>query len=499
MRVCQLVVVSLGLLGSLASVGGANPASASGDPARSGISVSGNRLVDGDGNAIRVIGVNRSGAEYACMRGWGIFDGPTDAASTQVIRSWHANAVRLGLNEDCWLGINGVPPAYGGLNYQHAVIAYVNDLTANGMYVILDLHWSAPGVVQATSLRAMPDADHSSAFWQSVATAFIDNHNVLFDVFNEPFGVGWDCWRDGCAYPGGVDTVPWQTVGTQSLVNTIRATGATQPILLGGLAFANDLSGWRSHEPDDPLGQLVASFHVYPFNPCNDQSCWDDRVVPLAAAVPVIVGEVGSDWTPPYSDAMALELLEWSDTHYLSYLGWTWNTWGGGGDALLTTYAGEVTSWGADFRAHIAGVAVPRARLLVEANRLYSQQGLEPALDLYEQVLNTPPSEEESPTAYAAIDGLARFREVVGLTAAGREDEARQRLTSLIERDPDGSLARLATQFWDQYGMTVSARAACAQLAPQVATQAGPVLIILRSVGVDVLHDQLCVLPFGVS
>ena len=46
--------------------------------AQNGIRVSGNHLVDGDGMRIRLIGVNRSGAEYACIRGWGIFEGPVD-------------------------------------------------------------------------------------------------------------------------------------------------------------------------------------------------------------------------------------------------------------------------------------------------------------------------------------------------------------------------------------------------------------------------------------
>ena len=41
--------------------------------------------------------------------------------------------------------------------------------------------------------RQMPGDDHSVDFWRSVATTFLDNPNVLFDAFNEPFGVDWDC------------------------------------------------------------------------------------------------------------------------------------------------------------------------------------------------------------------------------------------------------------------------------------------------------------------
>src|SRR2546430_15526310 len=78
------------------------------------IAVSGNHLVDGNGQVIQLRGVNRSGAEYACIQGWGIFDGPSDAAAVQAISSRHTNAVRVPLNEDCWLNINMGQYPYGG-------------------------------------------------------------------------------------------------------------------------------------------------------------------------------------------------------------------------------------------------------------------------------------------------------------------------------------------------------------------------------------------------
>src|SRR5437762_12611611 len=89
------------------------------------ISVAGNHLVNGDGTAIRLLGVNRSGTEYACIQGWGIFDGPSDATSVAAMAAWHINAVRIPLNEDCWLNINGVNPDYAGSSYQAALQSYV--------------------------------------------------------------------------------------------------------------------------------------------------------------------------------------------------------------------------------------------------------------------------------------------------------------------------------------------------------------------------------------
>ncbi len=82
------------------------------------IGVRGNHLIDGRGETVRLLGVNRSGAEYECVEGDGIFDGPTDRASIRAMKSWHINAVRLPLNESCWLGINGVDPALSGATYR---------------------------------------------------------------------------------------------------------------------------------------------------------------------------------------------------------------------------------------------------------------------------------------------------------------------------------------------------------------------------------------------
>lgn len=111
-----------GLWLSASPVHGARPAAG----AVSGLHVIGNRIVNGAGQTVRLLGVDRSGAEFACIQGWGIFDGPVDNASILVMASWHINAVRVPLNEDCWLGINGAAPAYSGANYRSAITAFVN-------------------------------------------------------------------------------------------------------------------------------------------------------------------------------------------------------------------------------------------------------------------------------------------------------------------------------------------------------------------------------------
>ena len=312
-----------------------------------GVSVNGSVLVGASGGPLRLLGVDRSGSEYACVQGWGIFDGPSDAASVAAIGSWHANAVRVPLNEDCWLGINGVNPSYGGSNYRTAIVNFVSELNSAGMVAILDLHWSAPGATLALGQQVMADADHSPTFWASVATAFKNNPGVIFDLYNEPHDISWSCWLNGCVTQAG-----WQAAGMQSLIDAVRSTGATQPVMVAGLGWAGDLSGWLANEPVDPDHQLIASAHIYNFSACNTPACWDQTIAPVAAAVPVITGEIGeNDCASGFIDSY----MSWADAHDISYLAWAWNTAGCNTfPALVNTYAGTPTPYGTGYQTHLA-------------------------------------------------------------------------------------------------------------------------------------------------
>ena len=94
---------------------------------------------------MRLLGVDVTGTEDACILSDGFGWEPLDSTTATAIRAWHANVVRVPLNEDCWLGINGAPAAYSGAKYQTAIKNWVAAINAAGMYAILDLHWAAPG------------------------------------------------------------------------------------------------------------------------------------------------------------------------------------------------------------------------------------------------------------------------------------------------------------------------------------------------------------------
>ena len=325
------------------------------DPAHAAVTavrVSGNSLIDQNGVPLRLLGVNRSGAEYACIQGWGIFDGPVDATSVAAIASWHVNAVRVPLNEDCWLGINGVNPSYGGANYRTAIGNYVQTLHNAGFVVTLDLHWNAPGSTPATGQQVMADADHSVNFWASVASYFVHDPAIIFDLYNEPHDISWTCWRDGCTTSGG-----WQAAGMQSLINGVRFVGATQPVLVGGNGWGGDLSSWLTYKPTDPLNQMVASIHIYNFSACTTASCWSSTIAPVAASYPVITGELGEN---DCASSFINSYMSWADTNKVSYLGWTWDVWDcRNGPALITSYDGTPTNFGLGFRDHLTAITSP--------------------------------------------------------------------------------------------------------------------------------------------
>ncbi len=319
--------------------------------------MNGNQLVD-HGRVVRLLGVNHAGTEYACVQGLGVLEGPDVDTLVGPILDWRANTVRVPLNQSCWLDLPGADPRFSGGVYRDAIAVFVRRLRMSGLYVIVDLHWSAPGSTLAKGQQPMADADHSNDFWRSLAPVFADDSGVLYDLFNEPFLEAkdpWACLRDGCDVHGKDGAGAYRTAGTQAMLDAIRAAGARNVVLVPGLAYSNDLSGWLAHAPRDPLGQIAASLHLYNFNGCEGHECFTRRYEAIAAAVPLVTGELGeNDCAHGFID----DYMRWADARGVSYLGWTWNTWDcGSGPALIRSYDGRATAFGQGLRDHLLDLA----------------------------------------------------------------------------------------------------------------------------------------------
>ncbi len=338
----------------------------------SGLHVGGGQLLNGAGQPVALRGVNRSSWEYTCFDGSGqTHDGPADASEVAALQRWGVTAVRVVLNEDCWLGINGV--TVGGPAYQQAVEAYVSLLTQANIAAIVNLHFSAPGSILAGSYAAgdqfpMPDRDHSPAFWSSVAAAFRGNSRVLFEPFNEPFpddGHGgdtvaaWTCWRDGGACPSVAGFPDYTNAGMQELVSAIRGAGATNVIILTGTNWGSQVDQWQAYAPQDTLSppQLAVGWHSYGDGlSCQDPTCWQTTLTPLAQAAPIVATEIGEfDCGHSYVD----QVMSYLDSVGQSYMAWAWGPYSCAQDpALITDWTGTPTqTYGQAVRNHLLQVA----------------------------------------------------------------------------------------------------------------------------------------------
>jgi endoglucanase len=410
---------------SSSSVAGSSGGGGTSSGATLAVKVSSNHLVDASGTTIQLRGVNVSGLESVAIQGWepanpwgGQTGDPTP--NWKLIKGWGANAVRLPLNEASWLGLScsdlgggsvtltssgqqvqdtagQIIEADPGHNYQATVVQSVNDANAAGLYVILDLHWAAPNVngtpACPTAQNAMADADHSSAFWTSIANTFKGNPAVLFELFNEPF-VGesslssadtqssWYYILNGGATesvllaagnPGSI-SLNWVIAGYQQLLDAIRATGATNVVLAGTDSWTQTMTAWLQYAPKDPLGQLAASWHPYPaapYGPANQVICpgltqcsaeeMSAVKAILAAGYPVVATEFGDAITasPSNTAPWASVLLPFADQNGISYLGWAWDAWSGASaDVLITDEAGDPTNgYGTYVKQHYLCVA----------------------------------------------------------------------------------------------------------------------------------------------
>jgi hypothetical protein len=368
MTVLMLTACSSAFSGATPAGDGA-PSAAAKRSALDGISVSGNKLVDGYGNTIHLHGINRSGTEYACVQGWGIFDGPNDAQSIAAMTTWNVNVVRIPLNEDCWLNVNGINQQYAGQNYISAIVDYVELLHQYGMYAELSLMWGAPGSYQATYQPAAPDEDHSPAMWSSMAATFKNDPNVILAPWGETT-VGWKCFmKKGCDNEAtyGPSNAYYQTAAMQQAVTLMRHAGYNGVISIPCIDYANACgkidgskyggSTWLESRPHDPANQLIAEAHVYGKNACDTTACFNSSMRPITKVAPMIFGETGetyggSDCGRTYVPTF----MNWADQYGVGYEAWTWDTWGGCG-VLISDYSGTpANSWSRWVKRHYLGL-----------------------------------------------------------------------------------------------------------------------------------------------
>ena len=293
--------------------------------APNGYYVKGNQVLDAQNKAHIFRGLDRPSLEWSPS---GSNLTPTDYVN--MAQKWHANVVRISLNQDFWL--NDPSNTSYDQGYQAFVDEQVKDAEMVGLDVILDLHWSDQGDFSkgvaclnlpkgAACQQCMADT-HSNTFWQQVATKYAGDGHVLFELYNEPHDVGWNVWLNGgisggsCSQNGGND---FMVVGMQTLYNTIRATGANNVVIVGGLNWSYDLSEVPSYR----VQGYNVMYNTHPYSSKCGGTCstaaFDHAFGFLAATDPVIATEFGNnDCTAPFYTTF---------TGYAEMNGLHWTAW----------------------------------------------------------------------------------------------------------------------------------------------------------------------------
>jgi hypothetical protein len=300
------------------------------------LKVSGNKLVDTNGKEVWLQGVAIPGLEIRP-------EGHGAAFSTLVaIEDWKANCVRLAVKDEYWFG-KGKPTkdsagqTDGGAAYRALIDNAVNVAANRGAYLVIDNH----------RFRAIQD-DHL-VFWTEIAKKYGNHPAVLFDIINEPHGISWEVWRDGGFVAEKSKKVidesaflseeekkkneGYVSPGMQKAVDHIRALGARNIIIAGGLDWAYDLSGIvEGFALKDTGGNgIMYASHIYPW-----KRGWEQKVLRAAALHPIFLGEVGADVKK--MDFMPLEIQEDAETwvpdmlgliqkYRLHWTGWSFHTW----------------------------------------------------------------------------------------------------------------------------------------------------------------------------
>ena len=118
----------------------------------------------------------------------------------------------------------------------------------------------------------------------------------------------------------------YECVGMQTLLDTVRDTGAKNVVIAGGLNWAYDFSGiLDGRQLADPKGNgVIYSSHCYD-NKKESVDVWIANLEKAAARLPVIVSEFGGNSGPGKqvpADNWLLHVMQAIEDHQWSYVAW---------------------------------------------------------------------------------------------------------------------------------------------------------------------------------
>jgi endoglucanase len=306
------------------------------------LSVSGARLLGADGSPVSLgLGVNWGGAQQDELLPYGLDKLPRSQIIGRLL-SWGMSHVRFPFALGTFVSNDGVlkgpagkasrltaNPDLQGLTPWEVYCQLADDMTAAGLYVILNQHLLYPGwCCSQADCNGLWYNDNwpSSTFtntWLLVADQFAGNPLVGYDLHNEPrpATIGGKLltpsWGDGNA------ATDFRQL-YQNTISRLRAVegGISHLMFCEGLAYAGDLSKAGAHPVTG--ANIVYEAHDYPwyhtgqtqaqYNAANDAG-WG--YLAAGGKAPVWIGEFGAN-TDVSTAAQDSGWLEWFLAYYAS-------------------------------------------------------------------------------------------------------------------------------------------------------------------------------------
>jgi len=276
------------------------------------LQVVGDQIIDNKSNPVLLKGIVRPSLE------WSVTGQYLSSQDLSNIANWnsngtiaHSNVIRLDLYQGYWLSSG---PATQIGSYKQIINAIVYYSIQLGMAVILDLHWTESGY-------QTPMANQDSlTFWQQVATDYASFGTVLFELYNEPYGITTDVWLNGNS----------TYAGYQQLYDAVRSTGAQNICIIGGLDYAYDLSFVNENFHVNGTNIVYCS---HPYNAKGqpgyqgEGGTFQQDYQGILGNYPLIFTEFGTNGASYYPTGYAQiysSILQFANANKVHYTGFAW-------------------------------------------------------------------------------------------------------------------------------------------------------------------------------
>ena len=231
-----------------------------------------------------------------------------------VKQDWNAKLIRASMGVEADGGYIEDPDAN-----KARVISVVDAAIANNMYVIIDWH----------SHNAHDYKVEAIAFFEEMATKYGANHNVIYEIFNEPLN----------QYTGKTTSaLVWSDIIKPYAVDVIAAIRAIDPdnlIIVGTPTWSQDVDV-AANSPITGYDNIAYTLHFYAAT--HKQFLRNKATTAMNKGIALFVTEWGSVDASGDGDVDAVETATWLDflkTNNISHANWALNDKDEGASALL--------------------------------------------------------------------------------------------------------------------------------------------------------------------